>query len=77
MPLAVMVWGVLPALSLMVRVSERRPAAVGTKVTVIVHVPRTLMGALQLFALVKSPGSLPPATMEKMLSGALPGARNL
>ena len=39
-PVTLMTWGELGALSVRVMVSERGPVAVGTKVTEIVHVPR-------------------------------------
>jgi len=71
-PVTLMTWGESAALSVRVMVSERGPEAVGVKVTVMVQVPLETTGPLQVFVEVKSPGLLPPATMEEMARGAVP-----
>lgn len=71
-PLTWMTWGESEALSVRVMVSERWPGAVGMKVTVMVQVPMEATGPLQVFVEVKSPGLLPPATMEEMTRAAVP-----
>jgi hypothetical protein len=43
-PLKFAVWGLLPALSVTVRVPEAAPAAVGEKMTAIVQVPLAATG---------------------------------
>ena len=67
-----MTWGLPGTWSASVMVSERRPEAVGTKVTEMVQVPKGGTEAVQPLVLVKSPGLVPPGVTEEMSRGALP-----
>jgi len=71
-PVTLMTWGEVEALSVSVRVSARWPEAVGTKVTEREHVALGLTAAVQVLELVKSPGLLPAAATEEMVRAAVP-----
>ncbi len=74
-PLRATVWllAVLPALSLMVNVALRAPAAVGPKVTEIEQVPDTAMLPVQVLAeIAKSSGLVPVMETPEIVSAPVP-----
>ena len=74
-PLRATVWllAVLPALSLMVNVALRAPAAVGPKVTEIEQVPETAMLPVQVLAeMAKSSGLVPVMETPEIVSAPVP-----
>src|SRR5271157_1291853 len=71
-PLKLTVCGLLLALSVMVRVALREPAAAGVKLTVIVQFPPELTLAPQVFVWEKSPMFVPVMVMPEMASVAVP-----
>ena len=75
MPLRLMVWGLPEALSVMLIVAARAPAAVGVKVTLKTQVAFTASVVTQLAGVVeeaKSPGWLPLRLMAEIVSGPVP-----
>ena len=71
-PLSARDWGLLGALSLMVRLPERLAVAVGLKVTLITQLPPAATGALvlqvvPLAATAKSPVAAMPVKVKGML----------
>src|SRR5438105_3019414 len=72
-PVRLVVWGLLLALSVTVRVAVRVPAAVGVKVTLIVQLPPAATLVPQLLVCVKSPLLVPVTAMLVMLKAVLPG----
>jgi hypothetical protein len=71
-PLKLTVCGLLLALSVMVRVALRAPAAAGVKLTVIGQVPPAATLAPQVFVWPKSPMFVPVIAMLEMASVAVP-----
>jgi len=71
-PLKLTVCGLLLALSVMVRVALREPAAAGVKVTVIGQLPPDATLAPQVFVWEKSPMFVPVMVMPEMASVAVP-----
>jgi hypothetical protein len=72
-PVRPTVCGEAAALSVTETFAVRVPAAVGSNVTVILQVPATAMGDVQLLVSVKSEGSVPVIAMVVKVSGAVPG----
>jgi hypothetical protein len=71
-PLTLMTWGEVGALSVMVMVSERAPESEGVKLTKMLQVPMEAMEPLQLLVVEKSFGLVPATTTEVMLRAPVP-----
>ena len=77
-PVTLVVWGLLLALSVTLRVAVRVPAAVGVKVTLIVQLPPAGTLAPQvLVGIAKSPLFVPVTAMLVMLNAVLPGLESV
>src|SRR5580693_8391356 len=71
-PLTLMTWGEVAALSVRVMVSERAPESEGVKLTTMSQVPMEAMEPLQLLVVEKSLELVPPTTTEVMLRAPVP-----
>jgi len=71
-PLTLMTWGEVGALSVMVMVSERAPESEGVKLTMMLQVPMEAMEPLQLLVVAKSLGFVPATTTEVILRAPVP-----
>jgi hypothetical protein len=71
-PAKVTIWGELATESLKIRVAERTPTALGTKVTATVQLAWTVRTAPQVVAIVKSAAFVPAIQMPLKPRGAVP-----